>query len=310
MTDQDLLDQAIARLKATDVIEYTGEFGAEITTFIPFVFWLKAQGLLKGRRVVTYRGMRPFYYVLADDEYQEKVDLRQWLPVEERAWPTNSTYTATKQTWHIMPDYRERYRNGGRLFQRPVMFIQNKFAVEWHEGPVNYLPLNALEHLLNSAADRFDIVYSRPREFTRDLGFTKDDGFYCEYPDLPLVKRYSNVLVLEEFCDQTGVPYNLTKLEILAKAHFFVAVQGGGSHLLACFGNSLMLLLHNRGDEYPHAYAAGPYKYLSTPPPTLMLVQAFDQLVWGIDLLCSVQLQNGVGTLSETFSSTLDLLRI
>ena len=64
--DAALLAAALHRLKTTGAIEYTGEYGAELTTFLPFAFWLKTQGLLSGRRVVTYRGMRPYYYFLED----------------------------------------------------------------------------------------------------------------------------------------------------------------------------------------------------------------------------------------------------
>ena len=89
-TDRQLLDSAIARLRETGEIAYTGEFGAEITTFIPFVFWLKTRGMLSGRRVLTYAGMRPYYYFLDDAEYSEKPDARAWVPVEQRTWPSNS----------------------------------------------------------------------------------------------------------------------------------------------------------------------------------------------------------------------------
>jgi hypothetical protein len=233
-----------------------------------------------------------------------------WVPVGKRDWPTNSTYTATQQRWHLMPDYRAQYRDKGRTFARPVLFIQNKFAIEWKQGPYNFLPLNTLALLLEKASGQFDIVYSRPRAFTRDVGFSHDDGAYCEYPDLAVVKRFSNVAILEELCDQTGAPYNQTKLEILAKSNFFVAVQGGGTHLLACFGNSLMLLLHTRGDEYPHAYRSGAYKYLSNPPPVILLADGYNKMAAGIDLLCSVQFENGIGRLDANFRPTLEALTI
>lgn len=304
-----MLDQALSRLKATGAIEYTGEFGAEITTFIPFAFWLKTQGLLSGRRVITHGGMRPYYYFLDDDEFHEKSDPRRWVPVEQRDWPTNSTYSATKQAWHVVPEYRSRYRSQGRTFRRPVLFIQNKFCVEWGVGPLNFLSLVALRNLFSFAADRFDVVYSRPRPLPKGVGYTTDRNIHCDYPDVALARQFSDVLILEDLCASTGASYNLTKLEILAKTHVFVAVQGGGAHLLACFGNSLLLLLHCEGPEYPHAYASGPYKYLSTPPPVLLLARGHAQMLEGINVIGDLRMEAPEFRLGAALLPTFKALR-
>jgi hypothetical protein len=310
MTDQELLDSSLERLRTTGEIEYTGEFGNEITTFIPFAFWLKTQGLLEGRRVVTYKGMRPYYYFLDDDEYGERADARFWFKVPERDWPSNSTYTATKQSWHVMPNYRAHYRAQGMQFERPVLFIQNKFTVEWDLGPINFIPLRRLESLLASATKRFDVVYSRPRVGVRSDDYSVDRNTFCEYPDLAVVEKFPGVIVLEDLCARTGAPYNQTKLEILAKSHLFVAVQGGGAHLLACFGNSVMLLLHRMGDEYPHAYEKGPYKYLANPAPTLLLAKTFPEFANGVAMLNSARLEAGRLQFDERYVPVAKALKI
>lgn len=310
MTDQHLLEHSISRLKLTGAIEYTGEFGAEITTFIPFAFWLKQEGLLVGRRVVTYRGMRPYYYFLGDDEYQEKASARVWVPPINRDWPTNSTYTATRRPWHVYPDYRSRYGGQGRLFSRPVLFVQNKFTLEFGRGPINYISIQALRELLERAADRFDVVYSRPRTLPKSAGYTPDENTHCDYPDLALVRSFENVLVLEDHCEDEGLPYNSTKLEILSKSHLFVAVQGGGAHLLACFGRSALLLLHYEGREYPHAYALGPYKYLSTPPPVLLLAREHDQLLRGVEIMCNLRPDGEAMMLDHQYMPAFEAMRV
>ncbi len=308
--DRALLDRSIERLKTTGAIEYTGEFGAEITTFIPFAYWLKTQGLLAGRRVVTYGGMRPFYYFLEDDEVVEKSATRHWLPPDQRDWPTNSTYSATKQKWHVFPDYRSKYRLRGRTFSRPILFIQNKFTVEWELGPINFLSLRVLERLFGFAAGRFDVVYSRPGVGRQVNGYTEDHNVSCDYPDLELARRFEDVLILEDFCAATGASYNLTKLEILAKAHLFVGVQGGGAHLLACFGNSLLLLLHNRGEEYRHSYSLGAYKYLSNPPPLLLLARGHDQLAHAVDVIDRIGLEDDPLRLDPSLRPIFQALRV
>ena len=292
--DEELLEIALRNLKERGVIEYDGEFGSEITTFIPFVAWLKREGLLKDRRVVSYRGMQPYYFFLDDGQFQPKPERRMFRPEAKRKWPSNNMHTATLQQWHACPDYRSHYAGSGRSFDRPVLFIQNKFAVEWNAGPINYLPLFALDQLFRLSIDRFDIVYSRPGNAVVGDGYAGDHNSPCDYPDLAVARRFGNVEILEETCLRTGADYNTTKLEILAKAHIFVAAQGGGAHLLSCFDNSLLLVLHREGREYPHAYAEGPYKYLSDPPPILLVARDNEQLVQGIKVISSASVRDGV----------------
>jgi hypothetical protein len=301
--DPFLLADSIALLKAHSKLEYTGEFGAELTTFIPFVAWLKQEGHLSGRRIVTYAGMRPYYFFLDDAEFEGKKEPRRWFPPSQRYWPSNATWTATASPWHVYPDYRGHFRQPGRQLQRPVLFIQNKFTVEWGEGPINYMPLKCLRRLLELTADKYDVVYSRPRE--RIAGYSHDDNNPCEYPDRLIIRPFAHVTDLEERCQAAGGNYNQTKLEVLAGSHLFVAVQGGGAHLLAYFGNSLLLLLHNSGPEYPHAYQHGPYKYLSARPPRLLVAQDTEQFSAGIEMLGQARVDDSKFLLPE---SALDVV--
>ena len=164
--------------------------------------------------------------------------------------------------------------------------------------------------LLLSQTDRFDVVYSRPRSAMTDAGYSPDQNQHCEYPDLALVGRFPKVLVLEDYCARAGAPYNRTKLEILAKTHLFVAVQGGGAHLLACFGRALMLVLHYQGQEDPHAYAAGPYKYLADPAPVLMVARTHEQLIIGLTVIAAARIQDGELTIDAGLGPALEALRV
>jgi hypothetical protein len=290
-SDADLLAASIAGLARDSKLEYRGEFGNEIATFIPFVAWLKREGYLSGRRIVTYAGMRPYYFFLDESEIEEKSEPRIWFPPPQRYWPSNSTYTAVASPWHVYPDYRAHFQQSARRFARPVLFIQNKFTVEWGEGPINYLPLNSLRRLLDLTAGKFDVVYSRPHEVGK--GFSYDNQALCEYPDQSVIRTYPHVVDLEAQCRASGENYNQVKLETLAQSHLFVAAQGGGAHLLACFGDSLLLLLHNAGEEYPHTYQHGPYKYLSATPVWLLVAQNTEELKGGIEIVGNAVFRDG-----------------
>lgn len=290
--DEILLSELLATLKSTGRIEYTGEYGPEITTFIPLVHWLKHQGLLNDRRVVTYRGMEPYYFFLSDGEFLEKDERRTYSPPKGRTWPTNNTHTATRKPWHAPPDYRKFYAKRARLFQRPILYIQNKFTVEWGIGPINYLPIGGLRSLLQFAADKFQVVFSRPGA-RRASGYSNDHNRFCDYPDLDVVRHTEGALILEDIATSEERPYNEVKLEFLAGAHLFVTVQGGSAHILAAFGNSLLAILHRHGEEYPHAYSHGPYKYLSHTPPELLVARSDADFRFALQVVASARIIDG-----------------
>lgn len=277
--DEDLLERVLRRLKSTGRIEYTGEYGDEVAAFIPLISWLKHEGYLNGRQVITYRGMRPYYFFLEECELVEKDEGRYWIPRAEREWPTNDACFATLKPWLRPPDYRAHYLSQARVFPRPTLFIQNKFTVEWNRGPINYLPLKDLHLLLTIARGRFQVVYSRPGAVGRADDYSHDHNAFCQYPDMSIINQFPEVMVLENMARQEGRPYNEVKLEVLAGAHLFFAVQGGGAHALAAFGDSLLAILHRRGAETRLAYEHGPYTYLSPAPPTLIVARDDDQLI-------------------------------
>jgi len=190
------------------------------------------------------------------------------------------------------------------------MFIQNKLTVEYDRGPINYIPIACLERLLVLTAPYFDVVYSRPGSAPVGEGYTVDRNDFCDYPDLSVVRRFDHVLELEAFCVKTGADYNLTKLEMMAKSRVFVAVQGGGSHLMAYFGNSLLLLLHYYGLEYPHAYAHGPYKFLSNPAPLLLLARRHKHFERAIEAIGSIRPQGDELWLDRSALGIVGRLRV
>jgi hypothetical protein len=78
-----LLDEQLPK-----VIEYLGEFGTEIVTFLPFVYNLHLKGLLENRKVSTYSGMKSYYYFLNRRKLIERTEKRFWVPPGERWWPS------------------------------------------------------------------------------------------------------------------------------------------------------------------------------------------------------------------------------
>lgn len=304
--DEAKLAAALTALARDGRIEFWGEFGNEIATFLPFAAWLKREGRLQGRKVVTYQGMRPYYFFLSDDEIEQRDGPRAWLPPAERRWPGSHSATAVKAAWHVYPKFREHF--AGAAPDRPVLFIQNKFTVEWATGPINYIGLATLKRLFEDAQGRFDVIYSRPGIAVAAPGYVNDGNGHCDYPDRAMAERFAHVRIFEDMAQ--GEDYNRLKLETLAATRMFVAVQGGGAHLLAAFGGSLLLLLHRAGEEYPHAYAAGPYKYLADPPPLLLVARDFAQFHEAVGVFEHVRVEGGRLIVGKAARPLIDRLRM
>lgn len=125
-----------------DELEYIGEFGAELVLFLPFCAWLSKAGLLKNRRIRTYRGMRCFYDDLDCLEIVEKDQPRTFVPPQDRpsSWlPVRNEHNFDERerpALHLYPDLRSKFCNLSLApeigtAQRPLLIIHNKHDKEW-----------------------------------------------------------------------------------------------------------------------------------------------------------------------------------
>ena len=91
----------------------------------------------------------------------------------------------------------------------------------------------------------------------------------------------------------------------MANANMFIGVQGGGSHAIGYFDNSLLLLLHHVdyfGErshwEYPHAYKFGPYKYLNNHSLTLAVACNLKEFQQGLYAIATSNISKDDGKFS------------
>jgi hypothetical protein len=269
-------------------LEFSGEFGAEINSFVPFIYWLHLSGQMAGRRIRTYRGMRPFYYFLAPDQIEEKREQRCYVhPLQRPTWlPTRNDHHSMRNAFEVFPDYRARYRNELFASDKPLLVIHNKFTHEWHRPPVNFLSPAALDRIFSALTESFTIVYTRPGIKAKQSGFSDDQQADHELQDLPLVRRHRSVLLFEDIASAMAeeLSYNELKLMLYASSYFHLTVQGGNAHLAALFSGSLVAILHRFGQEILHSYAAGHFQYASNPRPEYLLCRSEEELMLALDV--------------------------
>ena len=279
------------------VLGFEGEFGAEVNSFVPFIHWLHRAGLMRGRRIETYAGMRPFYFFLHPDQIEERRQTRRFVHPERRpAWmPTRDDHASVRNAFEWFPDYRAHYQGGLFRSGRELLVVHNKFTPEWGQPPMNFLPLDLLAEIFDALSERFQIVYLRPGLRATPPGYSRDHQRDLAYGDLELLGRSPSVEVFDDIAEALSgaMPYNEAKLRLYAEARFHITVQGGNAHLLSLFSGGLTAIYHRAGQELRHSYASGHFSYAATPPPCWLICQNRGQLARCIPLLRDAEMVDG-----------------
>ena len=154
------------------------EFASEIVCIVPYAYWLHQQDKLD--KVITCKGMKPFYYFC---DVEEKFDLRyldhkqtgmddvpnQWLHGNMRA-PGVLEY----DKW-TPPPYKEKYKTDEFDDLKPYVVISNNYNVEGGRHiskAFRYFDMSVLSDLFTYLVNKgYNVIYKRPtnKEFTPDL---------------------------------------------------------------------------------------------------------------------------------------------
>ncbi len=279
------------------VLEYFGEFGAELVLFVPFVAWLSSVGLMRDRSVLTYKGMRCFYDDLKLGGYAEKDEQRSSVEPKFRPYylPVKDEHTwdwALETPFHLYRNYRDKFRVKpvrlpDDLLRKPVLVIHNKYNDEFGRGPINNIPLTSLEQIIEGLREKFSIIYIRHGMSPLHEDYSEDHNTFFEYEDRALLSRYQDVFNFDDLYDGYGVGCGMNEFKnhIYSRAYYVIASQGGGSFQCASYPGGVIVIFHRFGNEMHRAYTDGFFKAMSNPAPTLMLCLDEDDISHSIEVL-------------------------
>ena len=256
-------------------LPFYGEYGMELVCNIPFIRYLSDTKKLGDRKIETYSGMSPYYSFVNPDHFFERNEQRVYLKPEYRLpSPNLNEHGARKSKYEHYENYRSPEKQTHP--EKEILFVQNKFTVEWMKGPVNYLPLIFLHYLFSRYRDKYKIIYSRPN--SKPLtGYSIDENTFCEYPDLAVAKSYG-ITIFEESINNEN--YNEAKINLFNDTKYFISVQGGSSYTIPFFWDSELFILHIEGDESnTGAYSEnGFFSYISDNTCKLHVAHSAEQL--------------------------------
>ena len=234
-------------------LEVINEFGNEIIIYLPYYYYLYCNNLLFDNKIITYKGMRPFYYFMKEENILEKEETRHWTHYDSRPLLVNNNEHVKnfdKKYWYPLP-YKEIYKNNILLFEKPLLIIHNKYGVEWDIKPINYISVHALRQLFDELYLNFTIVYIRPSSNYYNKGYSLDSNLIQDFDDYDLINNeYKDKLLtmndlLNKYSDYN---YNQLLLMLYSNCSNYISVQGGSNYLISYFFKNI-IILHKQGGE-------------------------------------------------------------
>lgn len=240
------------------MLHYIGEWGTEINSFIPYIYYLKSNNLLNDI-VKTYQGMRSYYFFLDDHEIIFSNEPRHYVLPQNRTFLPEHlrnddylylTFRENIDEWK-QPNYRNYYINNIFLYQKPICIIQNKYNSEWSQGMKNYFSIEFLSKMFDLLNPKYQIIYFRTNE-SRIEGYSydhnEDDSIVFE-DDFDFIKiNYPDVLIFQDIYEEYKYSFNFNTLKIMifSNCYNFISVLGGNVHFSNCFnGNHLIYANYN-----------------------------------------------------------------
>lgn len=221
---------------------YRGEFGGELILGVPAANYYVQNGSLKETHGVA--GSSPLYpfspkhieymniprhFIQSGNIHIGNLPSKEWLP----------------------PNYKEYYANNRIVFDKPIMVVCNKYAVEWNKSPINFLSIDLLQYIFDTYQNNYQIIYNRCDFNDEDPSYKS--GSVLPFNDYDLISQYPDVMAIQnlppDIIEPVGKPYyNLLQMLLYANCDTFISVQGGNC-ILASYFKGRNFIFVQRGQE-------------------------------------------------------------
>jgi len=267
-------------------IDLKTEFGCELVLGVPYAYWLHKQGKLD--KVITCRGMKPFYYFT--DNVEEKYDYRTvdtsqsgvmdlpnpWIHGNSRMGTTKTKPGVLDYSQWTPPPYKDYYSNNEFEFNKPIIVISNKIVMDHGQEPLAYFDLSTLYELFNYLTNKnYCVLYKRPKmtesEFTIDqneqttIQKKHTISSYVEnlnkvIDDHELTEYYDDVYLIDDIVNKTKkYTFNEVQLMLFTNAEGFISIAGGNSIFCSYFGKKNITYITTSGEQSDGYYSKDSY---------------------------------------------------
>tara|TARA_B100000131_G_scaffold282360_1_gene289524 strand:+ start:2774 stop:3631 length:858 start_codon:yes stop_codon:yes gene_type:complete len=207
---------------------YSGEFGYELISVLPFAYWLKQKGKLG--KSISSKDTKCFYFFSKNhiEKYQER-DF-----VIPRVFPINDIHVSNLSTtmWSP-PPLKSHYMNDEFIFDKPILIICNKFNSEWGGSPVTFFDLDCLKILFDRFHNQYQIIYFRPE----GSDIVTDNSQVYRLDEYDYIRtHYKSVILIQDLVKEyPQYTFNEVQLKCFANSNRFITTQGGYAILASYF---------------------------------------------------------------------------
>ena len=279
-------------------IKINSEFASELVCVIPYTYWLHERGELE--KVITSKGMKPFYYFC--DDVEERFEVRtfdvntngqqdvpnNWIHhnsyavvgrdhselSEEEQSEVNGVLDYSQWT---PPPYVDYYKTDEFNHLKPYIIVNSNYNVEYGNDitqSMRYFDIKTLYETFNHLIDKgYTVIYKRPNntEFTLDqnemvtLGgkfmLTADVEGVGVISDYDLCNYYDKVINLNLLKEDYTYTYNELQMKLFSGADGFISTNGGGGFLCSYFGKPIIFYVPH-GKELRPGYLTKSNSYV------------------------------------------------
>ncbi len=233
--------------------------GFEMIEVVPYAYSLYTKGLLCSTE--SAYGSKALYFFSPQHKELNKDRSITW---EQENIPTIKHHHTNFSEW-LAPPYKQHYCNEEFVYNRPILFIGNKYSVEWAgHAPINTLNEAVLRRLFELLAVHYQIIYWRPYDFE----FSDPASFFLHdwRADFDLIEEWNeafpsaSVLTIQSLLAQHST-FNLNEIlfRVLANTDRFINVKGGNAVMTNFFSGVQLLYVERSALTREEAKEEFPY---------------------------------------------------
>ena len=239
-------------------VQFIGEFGVELSTAIPYAYYLFCNDKLF--KTVSVKGTKHLYFFskkhkeLNDKRRpNDKIPDKTILSDQTKTWRQG---TRNYKRW-IPPPYKDHFKNTHYNYD---FVIYNKHSSEWGNKCTNHIDVETLQKLITYLNPKYKVMYIRA--FGNEKNFVNDFQSISKFNDMEVIKKLNVTTIQDELNKDDNIDFNELQLKILANCSNFISVQGGPSYISSYFGGT-NLILHIKGHELVKGAYDGYFKKFS-----------------------------------------------
>ena len=281
-----------------ETIRVNCEFASELVCVIPYANWLQQNNQLE--KVITSRGMTPFYYFC--DDVEERFDYRTFdmnvngLNDVPNTWIHHNCEAVTGKTLEELdadtqaelngvldysqwtpPPYKNHFLSEKFDSLKLYVVVNNNYNIEFGNNITEsrrYFNIETLNEIFNHLTEKgYNVIYKRPdnTEFALDQNeiATLQGGYeFIEITDQGVLSDYDLCDYYDDVYNMNNMEYifemhgyNQLQLECFSGADGFITTNGGGGILCSYFQKPVLFYVPH-GKELRPGYLTKENSYI------------------------------------------------